>query len=302
MASNFNSACETSSSWWFPPHLVCGTLPFVSGEELKMVWHAASSALDEERVRVAMSIYEGSIWYLAAPSQVFSSNEREGSACPFAACLPGAPGAPEPPGVYIHTEEDLARVMVVKPDHLGIYRGAPNQMRVIAAREADAMGQRPVDIGPLVTDIMLAGNSPPAWQSMSLNEAAVRHAAVKGLLAGAAIVGITSLLSIGATLFTRPFLVPDLSTARAETETKVRDLLDRASSLGANQLAAVISDMMRVENALDSVGGNIIRYAAEGGSVHWTAIVPPSVPSSTIAAIGGKAVRITPDGMEVERR
>ena len=216
--------------------------------------------------------------------------------------LPGTPGAPEPPGVNFHIEDESARVMVVKPDHVGVYRGSPGQIRLLATREAEAMGQTPADIGLMVTNILLAGGEPLPWQSVSLTEAANRHSAVKLLLFGAAAVGFAALVSITGTCFTRAMFVPDVTVMRAEAEAKARGLMQQAGRLGSNPLSAVLSDMMRLENALDVLGGTITQYADDDGRIHWKAIVPPSVSAASVGALGGKAVRMTDDGMEIERK
>lgn len=280
---------------YFPAELVGGSSPHVPGQEDEMAWQAGAEAVDSERIHYVWSVHEDTLWYLAVRSNDLSSHV--GTWCPFAALLPGMPGALEMPVVYVHTDDEAATMMSVAPHMLQVHRGAAMVIQAKAEKMArDLGGARIVAI----TDETATQLEPVPWKSASrMEDRARRFLATIAVFAGLAVAATAFVIWILASLTTLA-VRGDVSNAQANAAQAGQQLLAQASSLRVSALRTQTARFVEVNESLLRIGGWLKEYKITGNSAKWLAVLPPGITAEKISELGGRTKEVTDEGLIVE--
>lgn len=285
----------TPAEVYFPAEIVGGCSPLVTGQEDEMAWQAGAEAVDSERLHFVWSAYNETLWYLAVRSADLSSHV--GTWCPFAALLPGMPGALEMPVVYVYADDEAATMMTVAPNMLQVHRGAAMVIQAKAEKMARDLGGAKIVAISAETASQL---EPVSWKSQSRMEDRARRflataAVFIGLLISMAAFVVWILASV-ATMAVRS----DVTTAQANAAQAGQQLLAQASGLRVSTLRVQVSKFVEVNDALLRIGGWLKQYKISGSSVVWTAVLPPGVTAEKITELGGRTKEVTDEGTIIE--
>ena len=281
--------------FFFPPDVVGGVCPRVSGEEEAIVWNAAAEACDSERVHVVWQSVGNCIWYLAIRSSDLVSHTN--SWCPLAALLPTKDDIANLPICYTYFGEELAVLMMVATEELHIFRGTAPVIRAKAERIVREYGEKTQTVN--IDPFRIGQMKPVPWYSASLFEDRARRilaaASVFAALVVIAISFVVWLLASMATISARS----DLSAASERTQGKVMKLLQDAQNMRSSPLREQIEKFLSVNDGLLSLNGFLTVYSVKEQAVRWKALVPPSATADRISAMGGKNIETTEKGVVI---
>ncbi len=277
---------DEAANIYFPGDLVGGFCARTEGDEPRLVWNAATEACGSERVVVAWRSVGNGIWYLAAKSEDLASHVH--SWCPLAALLPSEKNKTILPVCYTHYGtyfgEDIALLMVVKPNDLRIYRSTPVIIRAKAERTARELGE-----GTKIIDIDLARierMTPAPWRSMSLFEDRARR-----ILSAFSV--FASLAVAGAAFAVWLYAQVDiLSSTRANDRAEARSagIVARAEDLRVSPLRRELKNLLDVNEGVLSVDGYLSVYELQEGAVRWRASAPAGTDAARLAAFNAKII------------
>jgi len=277
--------------FYFPPDIVAGICPRVSGKDEEVVWNAAAEACDSERVSIVWSVAGDKIWYLATKTSDLALHPH--SWCPFAAFLPDSGSMGELPCCYTYFSEDLAIMMVVSEDDIHIFRGSTAIVKAKSERIAQEYNKevKIVNMDPY----KIAQMHPVPWYSLSLFEERERR-----VLAGISVaVGIViTVLSVLIWLAANVYMIAvkrDYKEIAERNEIKMMQFIRTADQARISPLREQLSTFLKIHDSLFAINGQLIVYEIEGGSIRWKAVVP-AVASEKITAFGGQFISPSPDG------
>lgn len=280
---------------YFPPELIGGCSPHVTGQEDEMAWQAGAEAVDNERLHFAWSAHQETLWYLAVRSSDLASHI--GTWCPFAALLPGMPGALEMPVVYLHVDDEAATMMTVAPNMLQVHRGAAMVIQAKAEKMARDLGGCKI---VAITADTAAQLEPVSWKSQSrMEDRARRFLATASVFAGLLVATAAFIIWILASLTTLA-VRSDVTTAQANAAQAGQQLLAQASSLRVSALRSQVARFVEVNEALLRIGGWLKQYKISGTTVAWTAVLPPGITAEKISELGGRTKEVSDEGTIIE--
>ncbi len=271
---------------YFPNDLIGGHCVRVKGDEDQTVWQAAVEACGSERVTIVWRAVENSIWYLAVKSEDLASHAN--SWCPLAALLPGEKDRPMLPVCYTHYGtyfgEDIAILMVVKPNDLRLHRSTPLIIRAKAERTARELGEN-----TKIIDIDLARiekMAPIPWRSLSLFEDRARRVlSAVSILASLTIAGAAFAVWLLAQM---EMLSP--TRVKADAFAKATQLIKEAEDLRVSPLRRDLKNFMDVNDGVLSLDGFLSVYDLTEGRARWRASVPPGTPEDRLEAFDAKII------------
>ncbi|MDD5586033.1 MAG: hypothetical protein PHY92_03625 [Alphaproteobacteria bacterium] len=278
--------------FYFPSELIGGCCPRVAGSEQDIVWNAAAEAADTERLHLAWQAKGDKIWYLAVRSAEMSSHPH--TWCPFASLLPGMKDALMPPVCYTYYSDEAATMMTITVDGLQVHRGMSSVVRAKAERTARALGDAPVI--ELVPD-RIEKLSPTPWYSQSLFEERARR-----ILAAAAVAG--AIVFAGLAVIIWFFAAMAMVSARVDkdeiqkrAEGKSLQLVRDVQALRSSPMREQLSKFAELNDGLLALDAFLDVYQIKSGKTLWRAIVPPSITSDRIIALGGKTLDNSDEGV-----
>lgn len=252
---------------FLPPDLIGGSIPYVPGKEDEGVWNAAAQACGTERVHYCYTVDDNRVWYLATPSSAMGSDPF--SWCPLAAALPGNSEYWDRQTVYIYESEGTAGALRWDQEtgRLQIYLGVA---RTILPR-IQSMDANFVTINPEAA-------KPVPWKNRALNQERLSRALVKGLfLTGISTIAVSFLIWIGA-YSVASSTTPDLSKAKALSQSATEELMTRATGALQANTDRHLARIIELLNMTASFGGVLTRYEVKpDDTVEWTALVPSAV-------------------------
>lgn len=261
---------------YLPHEMVGGSVPYIAGMEEELVWNAASQACGTEKVHFTYSVDEKYCWYLACPSATLSSNPD--SWCPLSTALPGNSEYWDKETVYIYEQEGFASVLMWDPE-TGRMQVSLGAGRTLLPRIQS------MDANFVTIDAERADITP--WKNRMLKTEQLSRASSRMLLVSGILLNFIIITFLIMQFFITNLTERDLDQVKIETQRASQSLLVEANNALQSDS---IKHMVRIQellNELQTIDGTLVKYAVDGGRIHWEVLIP-SVYGQGVGTIRGQ--------------
>lgn len=283
-------AAEADVSEFLPRTLIAGALPMAKGVSAPQVaYHAASLALDTERVCLITSVSEDKVSYLAGAAADFAS---AGPATTLLACaLPGIP-AHRGWGVYYGALPGNAGTACVISTASGIKCFVGSEADAQRFPAAEQLSHLPVHH---IAEMDCALAALPQWHSFTEHQRSDNRLLLKRLqIFGAANVAVMAAVWLGSSLY-----IAQTSAESADLEGQARAAIAKASEAYMNKGGGrhpAWHELQNVSRFVLSHRGRLLKFNLKDRRISWSIEVPDFVTGEEIGKAFGRGIQTRREG------
>ena len=264
-----------------PEEVIAGAVPYVEGNPREIAYHAASYALDTERVHLVCSQHDGMVYYLASPSSEFANMPL--SSTPLGSALPGGKGH-QGDGIYTLNLGHSVFVVVVQEQTLRSYVGDPVEVKGFTSD---------IDLPVYSLD---GGEHLSSWDGYRLMEIREDRRIARSVTAFGVLASFLGLALWIVLVMANSWLSSNVSDRYVEAR-KNADQISRELAT-VDPLAVHLNELQRITSVAVKAKGWVGFYRLRKGQVSWEVDMPSWVTEDYIKALGGgvRAVKNEKDG------
>lgn len=253
-----------------PDVYIAGTVPYGSQDPLEAAYHAAASSLDDEDIRLIISLENGVVYFLAAHSKDFPLGAQCGT--PLANALPNSPGH-KGDGKYILTAGTYSLVVEKEGGKLKSFVVKTEKIQSLLKGDNEKVFS--VDDMPLLEW--------EGYRAKRTDEA--RKAVSMAVRAGVLFFLVLFLMYITLSM-AEGYFAGKAAASKRKVEDNLQKVAEQVQSNTLHPVERHLNEIYRISMVVMKAGGNIEVYKAEDGKITWSAKLPKWVSAGDYSELG----------------